>query len=329
MELFGALYGNEKLKSTAASDLLRGKHSHAYIIEGPEGSGRHTAARLIAQSVLCNRDSDERFPCGTCLSCRKIADGICTDVIYVNRGKAASIGIDAMRELKSSLTYAPVESEYKIYIIEDADKMTVQAQNSLLLSLEEPPSFVVFILICKDSSLLLETVRSRAQTVRMQLFSASEILRYLEENPLKKSKCDPSSAAASCGGAIGKAVSLIEGESSDELKDAALCLESLPLLLSKSLTDRLSLVKSFPAKRDDAVRFLKTLTNAVRDLVAVKRAPECELLFFADRKRAEELAAKTDLAKLVSLSQAISSSVEKISANVSIQPVLTLLVSYK
>ena len=329
MKLFGSLYGNEKLKATVASDILRGRQSHAYILEGPEGSGRHTAAKLIAQAILCERGSAEDFPCLKCLACRKVADGICTDVIYVNRGKYASIGIDAIRDLKSSISYAPVESKYKVYIIEEADKMTPQAQNSLLLSLEEPPSFVVFILICKDSSLLLETVRSRAPVIRMQLFPAGEILSYLEGHKTKIAKNDPAVAAAASGGAIGKAEKLMSGESSEELSDAALCRETVPLLLSLNTEDRLSLLKKFPSKRDDAVRFLKVLSNAARDLLYVKLAKKDDLLFYTDRTEAEREAAKTTVAKLVSLSAVISSSIEKISANVSIQPVLMMLVTSK
>jgi len=329
VELFGELYGNEKLKATAASDILRGRPSHAYIIEGPEGSGRHTAARLIASSVLCEREDANRFPCGKCLPCRKVSDGVCTDVIYVNRGRAASIGIDVIRDVKSSLSFAPVESKYKIYIIEEADRMTAAAQNSLLLSLEEPPSFVIFILICSDSSSLLETVRSRAQTIRMQLFPADEILSYLKAHKTGSSKNDPSAAAASSGGAIGKAEALLTGEASDGLRDAALCREALPLLLSRSAEERLSLVKKLPSKRDDVVRFLKVLLNAVRDLMCVKTTRECDLLFFTDRAEAEGLASRIDVKRLSSLAGMISSSIEKISANVSIQPVLLLLVSSK
>ena len=330
MELFGELYGNEKLKATAASDIFRGRPSHAYIIEGPEGSGRHTAARLIAASVLCEREDANRFPCGNCLPCRKVSDGVCTDVIYVNRGRAASIGIDVIRDVKSSLSFAPVESKYKIYIIEEADRMTAAAQNSLLLSLEEPPSFVIFILLCSDSSSLLETVRSRAQTIRMQLFPAGEILSYLKAHKTGSSKNDPSAAAASsCGGAIGKAEALLTGEASDGLRDAALCREALPLLLSRSAEERLSLVKKLPSKRDDVVRFLKVLLNAVRDLMCVKTTREGDLLFFTDRAEAEGLASRVDVKRLSSLAGMISSSIEKILANVSIQPVLLLLVSSK
>lgn len=329
MELFGSLLGNEKLKATAASDIYAKKPSHAYIIEGPAGSGRHHAARLIASALLCERRSHERFPCGECLPCRKIEEGICTDVIYVNRGTKATIGVDVIRDVKRSLSLAPVESAYKVYIIEEADKMTVQAQNSLLLSLEEPPSFVVFILLCTDSKLLLETVRSRAPVIKTELFTTDAIAKYLSGmDDLKE--FDQSAirqASSAAGGSIGKAVALLKDRDAPEFKAAALCREIMPTLLSGSLEERLSLLKKFPSKRDEAVSFLKTVDAALRDVIVSKKSKNAELLFFTDASEASRLAASTTAKRLVTLYDEASEASAKIAANVNVQPVIMLFLT--
>ncbi len=324
MKLFEELIGNEKLKATAASDIFMSRPGHAYILEGPALSGRHTAARLIASAILCKRENNDRFPCGECLPCKKVKEGISPDVITIGRGGKASIGIDVIRDLKASLTFAPVESDYKIYIIEDADKMTVQAQNSLLLSLEEPPEFVVFILISTDSTALLETVRSRAPVIKMELFSAD----FISDNLMNSAPRDKVRAASSCsGGALGKAKALLSEKDPEEFRDEELCREILPALLGGSLDERLSLLKKFPSKREDAVKFLMTLDTALRDIVCAKKSQTAPLMFFADRESIAPLLSLSPMRRLIKLSDSISDAISKISSNVSIQPVLMLLLS--
>jgi len=328
--MFEELIGNEKLKATAASDIYDRKPSHAYIIEGPAGSGRHTAARLIAKSLFCERISDVRFPCGECLPCRKVGDGISADVIFVNRGTKATIGIDTIRELKASIPLAPVEMAYKVYIIEEADKMTAQAQNSLLLSLEEPPSFVVYILLCTDSTLLLETVRSRAPVIKTELFPADVIAEHLSKDESLRSKAKNTSlevVAAASGGSIGKAIKLLTEKDAPEFKEAKLCRDILPTLLKGTLSERISLLKIFPSKRDEAVSFFKTLDTALRDILIVKKTENGGTLFFTDRNEAAALSSMTTLKRILKLERSATDAAAKIASNVSIQPVIMLLLT--
>ncbi len=327
MEPFAELYGNAGFKETVGAELIANKPSHAYILEGPSGSGRHTAASLIARAIFC-KDRSGDFPCGKCLSCRKVKEGISPDVIYVGRGERATIGIDAVRDLRSSLSYAPVEEDKKVYIIEEADKMTAQAQNSLLLSLEEPPSFVVFVLLCADSTLLLETVRSRAPVIRMERLGAGEIVKYLSAKPeyanLRKKLED---AAALSGGSIGRTAALLNDSDAEEFRDADLCREILPVLLYGSKSERNALLKTMPSKRDEAVSFLTVLMSALRDIVACKKTADGGTLFFADRDDAASLASRVSAKRLVTLYDAAQEAVDKISSNVNIQAVLDLFLT--
>ena len=330
LKLFEELIGNEKLKATVGADILNGTGSHAYILDGPKGSGKHTASALIASALLCKRESDTRFPCGKCISCRKVKEGISPDVITIGRGTAATIGIDTVRSLKASIYYAPVEEENKIYIIEDADKMTVQAQNSLLLSLEEPPSFVTFILLCTDSKLLLETVRSRAPVIRMELFTPAKIVGYLSEKEEYASYVaskEADRAASSSGGSVGKAISLLTDPDSPDFKEAALVKQVVPVLVNGTLSERTSLLKLLPTKRDEAVSFMKTLEIALRDIMSVKIGKRDSMLFYTSSDEPSQIASKTTVKRLTALCTAATDSAAKILANINAQPVEALLLT--
>ena len=327
MEPFAELYGNAGFKATVGAELAANRPSHAYILEGPSGSGRHTAARLIASAIFCKERSGA-FPCGKCLSCRKVKEGISPDVIYVGRGERATIGIDTMRDLRSSLSYAPVEEEKKVYVIEEADKMTAQAQNSLLLSLEEPPPFVVFILLCTDSTLLLETVRSRAPVIRMERLGADAIVKYLSSKPeYSKLGKKLEDAAALSGGSIGRTIALLDDSGAEEYRDADLCREILPTLLYGAKSERNALLKKMPSKRDEAISFLTVLLGALRDVLACKKTSGAAMMFFADASDCAALASKVPAKRLVTLYDAAQTALDRIASNVNIQASLDLFLT--
>ena len=161
-----------------------GSFSHAYIIEGVKGSGKHSIARLSAAALSCERKNDDSapLPCGKCEACRKILEFLSPDVITVGTEGKATLGVDSIRFMREDVYTPPNDLEHKIYIIEDADKMTVQAQNAFLLTLEEPPTYAGFILLCENAGALLETIRSRAPILRTEPISRQNIDRYITAN---------------------------------------------------------------------------------------------------------------------------------------------------
>lgn len=196
---FNSLIGNEHIKKT----LL--KPFHAYLIEGETGSGRHTLLRLLAASCVCTAD-DERKPCMKCVQCRKFLSGNHPDVTYVS----ADIKVEALREVLADVSYKPNEADRKCIIIDGAEKLSVQAQNILLKTLEEPPQYVVFILVCATKEGLLETVRSRCMTLSMRPLTYEQIDKALEQEKYKD--CDAEKkreAKAFCDGYLGKAESIM------------------------------------------------------------------------------------------------------------------------
>ncbi|GAA4706686.1 DNA polymerase III subunit delta' [Brevibacillus fulvus] len=145
-----------------AASLRNDRLAHAYLFAGPRGSGKMRMALHLAKSLFCTENKGDA--CGACLQCRRIDAGNHSDV-HIITPDGASIKIDQIRALQKEMAMRSVESFYKVYIIEHIDKMTVQAANSLLKFLEEPPSGVIAILLTENSHALLSTILSRCQLV--------------------------------------------------------------------------------------------------------------------------------------------------------------------
>ena len=182
---FPTLMGNDRLKQQLGERVLQETVAHAYLIQGEAGSGKRLLAHLLSAAMCCEKRTVDgvALPCGECLTCQKIMANATPDVTIISRGENATIGIEAIRRAKEDMYLSATENDKKIYIIEEANKMTVAAQNALLIALEEPPRDVVILLLCDDASSLLPTVRSRVQTLRMSLFSPEQMAAFLASNP--------------------------------------------------------------------------------------------------------------------------------------------------
>lgn len=333
MELFASLAGNEKIKKTLASDILKEKPAHAYIIEGARGNGKHTAAYLAAAALFCEDRNSDTFPCGKCRSCKKTFGKINADVTVISRGSKATLGVDSIRLIKESLHLAPVEMKHKVYIIEEADKMTKSAQNALLLSLEEPPEYVMFLLLCEDSSPLLDTVKSRAPVLRCESFSADFIKSYLSSDPLyaKYAAENPQSFGEACvaaAGSIGDAKLYLNQKQSKEIHAMRERAESaLKALCYGAQSERIASAFLYPSARAELADFLKLVQLALRDLLYVKKNSGSSFLFFTDFESAQAVAVKVSTRRLCALEASLRRAINDINANLSINAVLTLLVT--
>ena len=325
--VFPALIGNDRLKSTLSADFAAGKSAHAYIIEGPVGSGRHIAAMQICASVLCESRENESvpLPCGTCPSCRKILGGISVDVLTVSNDDKASISVSAVRDIKETLYITPNDGDKKFYIIENAHLMTVQAQNALLLSLEEPPPYVMFFLLTEDASALLETIRSRAPVIRMEKFTPDFIEDYLTKTFGSSQRDRIVTAAHLSGGALGRACGLYEN-GSDEMEAYRTAEQLTEFLLTGRKSDTLAYLTAPVFKdRNKTREILNLMRFALRDLIADKRGGE--LLFYSRTEGVPKFAKKLSVRRLLALSESVAGAWDKINANCSVSTVLTALVT--
>ena len=178
---FEEILGNEMVKDHFKKAIQNHKISHAYILTGEAGMGRKSIANAFAMTLLCEKGGSE--PCMICHSCKQVMSGNHPDLIYVTHEKPGSIGVDDVREqINDTIMIRPYSSYYKIYIVDEAEKMTVQAQNALLKTIEEPPSYAVIILITTNQEAFLPTILSRCVQMKLKPLKDFTIKSYLTQN---------------------------------------------------------------------------------------------------------------------------------------------------
>lgn len=282
-QYFPSVYGNTATKERLASELSRDSLSHAYIISGSPGSGKFHLATTLASAMLCDEkeSADTPLPCGRCHACDRISRGIHPDVIVIEREGRRTLGVDSVRRIKRELYVAPDEAEHKLYIIKDAETMTPEAQNALLISLEEPPPFVTFILLTTDHTALLETIRSRAELIRTEPLSSDEMKNFLASSVPRKNLTDEYIAklVADSGGIPGRALELLGGDTGKaQLRTSAE--ELFRISLAGSPVEKASLAASVTRSRDELLAIVLECKLALRDVIARKKRAGVEPLFF-------------------------------------------------
>ena len=172
---FDELVGQEPIKQTLLNSLKLKKISHAYLFSGPRGTGKTSVARLFAKALNCEEGIGNI--CNKCSNCISVTEGSHPDVIEIDA--ASNSGVDEVRNLIEKVKYAPIKGRYKVYIIDEVHMMTNSAFNALLKTLEEPPSYCVFILCTTEPYKLLPTILSRCQRYEFKKISDSEIKKLL------------------------------------------------------------------------------------------------------------------------------------------------------
>lgn len=209
MEL-SQLAGNRRIKDQLSLREEGRGLSHAYIICGPVGSGRHTLARLVSQAMLCEAPASHR-PCGCCGPCKKVLRGIHPDVMTVSGpGEGKPITVDQVRALRTDAYIRPNEGKRKVYWLEQADQMNPSAQNAMLKLLEEGPVYASFLLIAGNAGGLLQTIRSRCEQLALAPVPPGECLQWLKGRYPQKQEQELRKAAEDCQGVLGRAVERLE-----------------------------------------------------------------------------------------------------------------------
>lgn len=272
---------------TRALDLLRRAVSRrsvpqSLLFAGPEGVGKRTAAIALAQAVNCPQPTVDGDACGACNTCRRILAGTFSDVVTLDKGDKASIGIDPLRDqVLGPIAYRPFEGRHRVFIIDPADEMTPQTQDALLKTLEEPPSAAIIILITAYPDSMLATVRSRCRRVRFGPLAEDDIVSVLTTgrkglDPRKGiAPLDPIDArhrALTSGGSVSRALEA-DGREFTGDRDAALGL--LQALQERQLVTRLKAAAAFVQVdkkrrvREAASARLAILASLMRDLMVI------------------------------------------------------------
>ncbi len=318
---FDPLYGNEQIKEYLSAAVENGSLSHAYIIEGPSGSGKHTLATAIACSLAP-------------ASAKKIRNGNCPDVLLISHEEnRKTIGVDAIRALKETASLTSSELDFKVFIIEEADTMTVQAQNAFLKTLEEPKQDIYILLLCESSVSLLPTILSRAPIMRMQIFNDDELDFYITENEKKAmelKKKDPESyqfIIRSAAGRIGEVKKKLAPRSSaGDIELFQKTRQYIKILSSFKKSEFYIFSNTLATKREELSDFLSILEKALRDLIYIKSRISTNdeheayrFLFYPDYHSARDDASHFSSEALRTMIQTVSKTHENLFMNVNLK----------
>lgn len=254
---------------TLIEDVRSGRAPHAVLLTGAVGTGKRTLARLLACAFLCTGTSPK--PCMQCKGCRRVMNSTHPDLLMPSCGeKERSVKVEHLREIIHALSMHPVEGGERVVLLENAQRMTVQAQNALLKSLEEPDGATRFLLTALGDVGLLPTVRSRCRTARLQLWPAERVAQELIRRGAKPEQARE--IAILSGGSIGTALAMLEDN--DLMRVRTLCEETFFSL--SSVHDVPEAAVKLRERKDDADGLLDIFEQRVREylLFSMKAGPE-------------------------------------------------------
>lgn len=341
------LVGQDRLLQRLTRDISEGNLSHAYILDGRVGTGRHTVARHVAAAIACHHrpgrrapdmgqmgffddlpvvspDEHTPVPCGVCEGCRKVLEGICPDVTVIGREGKATLGVETIRKLRETVHLSPGDMDTKVYVIEDAETMTPQAQNALLLTLEEPPPYVLFLLLCNGAENLLETIRSRAPVLHTLPLPDEDLRRLLAERQRSLPREEIDALLICADGSLGQALAMSDAKS---LKSILKQRETVDAFIGGCAKKRSGAIPAaigqFGNKRDEVSGLLALVTLAIRDLMLLKKCESAPLKYFTDREVALELSADFTARALSVLYDAVVAAKDELAANGNVRLTLT------
>ena len=319
---FEEIVGHKEIIRHLQNAIRLGKVSHAYIFSGETGCGKKLLATAFAMTMQCEQRGVD--PCLTCSSCKKAMSKNHPDIINITHEKPNSIGIEDIRsQLIDDVAIKPYCSSYKIYIISEAEKLTLQAQNALLKTIEEPPAYAVILLLTNNMDALLPTITSRCVKLGLRPVKESMVKEYLMEKlhiPDYQAKMDASLAQ----GNIGKAKQLAQSE------DFAQVAENALRLLRRSgdmeLYELVDAIKMLSADKQNIYDYLDLFTMWFRDVLLFKATREVDGLVFKDQfNDIKERAGKSSYEGLETIIDAIEKARTRLHANVNFDLVMELL----
>ena len=319
---YSNIIGHEKIISYFQNAAAADKVSHAYILNGPDKSGKMLLAESFAAALQCEKG--EATACGECRSCRQAEGKNQPDIIYVTHEKPNTLSVeDIRRQLNDDIVLKPYGSRYKVYIIDEAEKMNVQAQNALLKTIEEPPAYAVILLLTDNADGFLPTILSRCVRLDLQAVPDAKIRRFLMEN-----KQVPSYQADICAafaqGNVGKAVRLASSEQFNEIKNSAMQL--LKRVNEIDLYEMSQAVKQISEYKLEVNDYLDLMLIWYRDVLLFKATADVNRLVFRDEVYSIKKAARhSSYNGIEQVIKALEKAKKRLQANVNFELVMELL----
>ena len=319
---FRDIIGQEQIKEHLQNALETKKISHAYIINGEKYSGKEFIARIFAMALQGEEEGVN--PCQKCHSCKQALSDNQPDIIRVTHEKPNTISVDDIRaQVNNDVAIKPYSSPYKIYIINEAEKMTVQAQNAILKTLEEPPEYVVILLLTTNVNSLLSTILSRCVVLNMKPVADNLVRKYLmEEMQVPDYKAEVCVAFAR--GNIGKARMLASSEDFENVKTEAVSL--LKYIQDMELNEIVAAIKKINDYKLEVSDYLDIMEIWYRDVLLFKATNDVNHLVFRDEIQAlRKIAGRSSYEGIETVIEALEKAKNRLNANVNFELTMELL----
>ena len=322
MARFTDIVGQEQLKEHLQNAIATNKVSHAYIINGERNAGKEFIARVFAMTLQCEKGETE--PCGECHSCKQALGNNQPDIIYISHEKPNTIGVEDIRvQINGDIAIKPYSSPRKIYIINEGEKMTPQAQNALLKTLEEPPEYAVILILTTNVEAMLPTVRSRCVVLNMKPVSDRLVKKYLMEQ-LAVPDYKANISVAFARGNIGKAKMLASSEEFEKVKDEAITL--VKNINDMEISEIVKAIKKISEYKFDVNDYLDILMAWYRDVLLFKATKDVNsLVFKEDIQQIMRMSDRSTYEGIEQIVNALQSAKKRLEANVNFDLTMELL----
>lgn len=285
--MYGYEIFHDKLLHELIDSVHDGKARQAYLFVGPEGVGKHTAAKLFANALVC--ENQNSAPCGSCHACIGAKSDTNPDIVFIRPTDKKTVSAEQARGIVSDAFVKPFESSKKVYIIEDGAVLNEFAQNCLLKILEEPPEYVVFIIVATSESVLLQTVLSRCTLVRFPTVDEERIHEYISKHYPESS--DKTALLTKLSGGIpGKIDEILGDPDFSLLREQSL--RALSLLFSSRRLSAYSVADFLENNKEKAEQIIDFWQSFLRDIMIIQNCSEKKILNIDMQEQLENLASK-------------------------------------
>lgn len=318
---FHDIVGHEQLIEHMKHAIQMKKVSHAYMIQGDYDSGKKMIATIFAKTLQCEQKGSE--PCNQCASCMQVDSGNHPDIIYVSHEKPSSIGIDDVRsQINGSIQVKPYSSEYKIYIVDEAEKMTIEAQNAILKTIEEPPSYAILILLTTNLGKILPTILSRCVVLQIKPVQDEKIRQHLISLGVEKEKANFSTSFAM--GNVGKAIKVATSEEFQEIKND--CIHMLKHSKNMEVYELIAASKELIKYKLQIYDYLDFMLMWYRDVLMLKATGNANILIYQEEYIAlSEMAKRSSYEGIQRIIEEIERAKVRLHANVNFELTMELL----
>ena len=322
MSGFKNVIGHEQIIQHMSTALKNKKISHAYIFEGPNGSGKNLLAKTFAKALECEAGYGDA--CGMCRSCHQMDTGNQPDVKWLTHDKPATISVDDVRtQINADIAIKPYSSKYKIYIVDEAEKMNEQAQNALLKTIEEPPEYGIIMLLTNNLEAMLPTILSRCIAFHLKPVDNYKIVEFLEKAygvPDYKARI----CAAFSQGVVGKAIAMASSEDFNDLQYNVLNI--VKNIHEMDVYEVIEVVKRLSAYKTDINDIIDMMMVWYRDVLILKVTKDANAIVYKDEYRfLMEQAKRSSYEGLNDIIQSLEKAKARLAANVNFEVAMEMM----